>query len=766
MNQKTKSSFFILLVILITGCSNLKYLPPDEQLYTGASVNIEPRETVKRKDIRKQLESVIVPKPNAKILGLRAKLWFYNIAGKDAKKGIRKWMRTKLGEPPVLFSKVDPHLVSQLMKSKLDNLGYFKSRAEYEIKSKDKKASVQYIATVSAPYKYNEITYPQGTDSLSIAIRQEQKDALIYKGKQYNLEVLKDERARIDNKLKNKGYYFFNPDLLIFKADTSVGDRKINMLLSVKAETPPKALIDYKLNKIFVVPQYAVINPKRILLKDTLFEYGYYFIERVNNFSHKALSRYIRLKEGEKYSKLNHDRTVSRLMGMGVFSFVNVSYKDTIIDRQGLLNAKISMTQLLPKTLKIDFDIGSKSNNYTGPTVTANFTNRNLWKAGELLKLNVNGTYEMAFSGKEKGFTSWEIGAGIQLITPRFITPITIRDASAINIPKTKFDLQYKALHRVKYFDTDGINFMFGYIWKETLNKEYEVNPIAINYSKLRHTTAAFDSILLRNPYLKRSFEEQFTFGSTVMFTYNTLTGLPKRNQYYLNLLLDVSGNLASLAHRVFTGVKTTDERPYKILGSRYAQYSKLSTDFRYYNNFDKNNSLATRIMIGAGIPYGNSTVMPYSKQFFSGGANSVRAFLPRSLGPGTFNADTAKNSYFDQSGDIKLEANLEFRFGIISLLKGAVFTDAGNVWLVRKNQYLPGGEFKTSGFLKEIAVGAGVGIRLDLSFFLLRLDLGIPLRKPWLPEQDRWVINDIKLGNPGWRRDNLVFNIAVGYPF
>jgi outer membrane protein insertion porin family len=367
----------------------------------------------------------------------------------------------------------------------------------------------------------------------------------------------------------------------------------------------------------------------------------------------------------------------------------------------------------------------------------------------------------------KKVLNSWELGAGFQLVTPRFITPVKIRNESSINIPKTKIDIQLRALHRVGYFDMNGVNATYGYIWKESEYIEYEVNPIAVNYSKLRRTTLKFDSVLRSNPYLRRTFQEQFTFGSTASFTFNTLTGLPKRDQYFLNVMLDVSGNLASLAHSTFTGEKSTDERPYELFGSRFSQYSKLSIDFRYYNNFDKNNSLATRIILGAGIPYGNSLVMPYSKQFFSGGANSVRAFLPRSLGPGSYEIpDSISYGYFDQAGDLKLELNAEFRFGIVSLLKGALFVDAGNVWLTRKNEFLPGGEFESNRFIKEIAVGTGFGLRLDLSFFLIRFDLGIPLRKPYLPENERWVIDEINFGSPGWRRDNLVFNIAIGYPF
>ncbi len=754
-----------LWIFVSASCSNTRYLPANEQLYTGAQVKIEPHDTHNKKHIKGELEKVLRPKPNGSFLGIRPGLWLYNIAGKNADKGFRKWLK-KIGEPPVYLSAVDPFLTSDLMKDKLDNMGYFKSRVDHEVISKRNKASIVYTAKVSRPYKLDMIEYPSEDDSLSIDIRTSRNNALIWKGQQYDLNLLKAERARIDTELKNEGFFFFNPDFLIYKVDTTPGDRLINMSVDVKPDVPEKAKTIYTLNKIYVVPQAQNIR-RRLYERDTIYDLGYYFVERMNNIRHKALARNIKIRENEKYSKTDHDLTVSRLMGMGVFKYVSIDYNDTIIDGKGYLDAVIKVTRLLPKTLKVDLDLGSKNNNYSGPSMTVSFTNRNLWKGSELLKFNLNGAYEVQLSGDQKGFNSWELGAGIQLTTPKFLAPFKIRHESSYHIPKTKFDFQFTALHRVQYFDMNGFNFTYGYIWKESETKEYQVNPVAVNYSKLRNTTAKFDSVLTSNPYLKRTFEEQFTFGSTASFTLNTLTGIVKRDQYYLNIMLDLSGNTTSLLKKIGTGEKPSEERPYTLLGSRFSQYSKLSTDFRYYNNFDKNNTLATRIIAGAGIPYGNSTVMPYSKQFFSGGANSVRAFLPRSLGPGSYRPpDTVISGFFDQSGDIRLELNAEFRFTIVSILKGAVFADAGNVWLANRNEFLPGGEFDSKRFLKEVAVGAGLGLRVDLSFFLIRLDVAIPLRKPYLPENERWVAGKIDFGDRQWRRDNLVYNIAVGYPF
>lgn len=766
--KNSKLTYFIALILLafVSSCSNLKYLPPGEQLYTGAELKIKPKQAVNKKKISTEIEDVIRPKPNKTFLGMRPQLWFYNIAGDSAKKGIRKWIKNKLGEPPVLYSQVDPELMTQRMENTLDNIGYFTNNVEYEAKTKEKKVEVVYTATVSKPYTIRRVIFPEGNDSLSTAIRRSQEETLLEEGIQYDLVLIKDERARIDQVLKNLGYYYFNPDYLIFQADTTVGENQIDMMLTIKRDVSSKALISYKLDDIYVIPQYSLTRrPNRVI--DTVSEYNYHFVDIARNYRHKVLTRYIKLKRGEEYSKKNQDLTISRLMSMGVFKFVNIKFRDTIVEGEGYLDADINLTQMLPKTLKADLEISSKSNNYTGPTLEASFRNRNLFKGAELLIINLNATVETQLSGDNKGVTSWEYGAGVQLVTPRFLVPFNLKTESSLNIPKTKFDLQFRVLHRVEFFDMNGLNFTFGYIWKETESKEYQVNPIAINFAKVYNTTPVFESKLNDNPYLRRTFEEQFTFGSTASFTYNTLIGIPKRDQYYFNIAADVSGNLASLVHRTFTGEKSTDERPYELFGSRFSQYSKLTTDFRYYNSQNEDTKIATRIIIGAGIPYGNSIVMPYSKQFFSGGPNSIRAFLPRTVGPGSYiTPEETESDYLDQSGDIKLELNLEYRFPLVSVLKGALFTDAGNVWLVRSNEFTPGGEFDIKRFYKEIAMGVGFGFRIDLSFFLLRLDLSIPVRKPYREEGNRWVFDEISLGNKQWRRDNLIYNIAVGYPF
>jgi len=291
------------------------------------------------------------------------------------------------------------------------------------------------------------------------------------------------------------------------------------------------------------------------------------------------------------------------------------------------------------------------------------------------------------------------------------------------------------------------------------------LNPIDVSYTTVGNKSAAFNKLVKGNPFLEKSYEEKFIAGGNYSFTYNEQVVPGKKVQYYFHLISELTGNVFSLA-KIIGGEKISSDNPATIAGSIYSQYAKLSVDGRFYYNFPDKNKLAIRFFAGVAKTYGNSSVLPYSKQFFSGGPNSIRAFHINSVGPGTYEQDTAKIGFLQLGGDVKLEMNTEYRFGIMRYLKGAVFVDAGNVWLLKANPENIGTPFMFSKFLNEIAVGAGVGLRVDVSFFILRFDLAMPLSKPWLEENHRWVGNQINFGSSTWRKENFILNVAIGYPF
>jgi outer membrane protein assembly factor BamA len=768
MLEKKKILFTCLIFILaFYSCTGLRHIPESEVLYTGAKFKINSDTAVDKKNIRKELDRLTRPRPNQVILGIRPKLWLYNLGGENPKRGIRKWLKTKAGEKPVYLSSVNPDVTAELMMNRLNSLGYFNAIVKYKLVKSKNTAYIEYTARVSAPYKLKSIIYLIDNAALNFPINSMAKGTYLKPGDQYNLDKIIQERIRIDLGLKNLGFYFFKADYLLYKADTTAGNRSVILKVTLKPDIPDKGKTRYVLNDIIINPSYRRNRDSVRLKMDTIRVGEYIYLNRDSAFKPETIIRAVYLKKGENYSRKNHNLTISRLMSMGVFRYATIIFKDTIINHEGILDATINLTPLKPKSLQVEFEAVTKSNNFTGPAINLSYKNRNLFRGAELLVLNLNSSFETQFTGKQKGFFSFEYGASSQLYFPKFLLPFKVRESSFF-IPKTKIDLGFRVLHRVEYFNMNALNFSFGYNWKEDAQKEWEINPISINFAKLTSTTEAFDLLLKKNSYLRKSFEEQFTIGAKCSYTFNSMIGLERRSSFYFNAGLDLSGNSIYFIQSLFSSYRSTEAHPYKLFGYRYSQYSKISTDTRYYYNFDKNNKMASRVIVGVGAPYGNSSTLPYIKQFFSGGSNSLRAFLPRSIGPGTYKLpDTGSAKVLlNQSGDIKLEGNLEYRFTIVSILKGAFFADAGNVWLIRKNADLPGGEFNFKTFKDELAVGTGFGLRLDLSFFVLRFDLGIPIRKPYLPKQERWVLDKIDFNDPSWRNDNLVLNIAIGYPF
>lgn len=297
------------------------------------------------------------------------------------------------------------------------------------------------------------------------------------------------------------------------------------------------------------------------------------------------------------------------------------------------------------------------------------------------------------------------------------------------------------------------------------MENEHELNPVNVAYTSLGNQSEAFLALLASNPFLKKSYEEQFIAGCNYSFTYNEQVVKMKKMQFFFQGTAETAGNIFSLA-KITGGEKPYNENPSRVFGSIYTQYIKFSVDLRAYYNINDKDKFAMRTFAGFGRPYGNSSVLPYTRQFFSGGPNSLRAFQINSVGPGTTFQNNENRGFLNLGGEIKVELNAEYRLNIYRFLNGALFIDAGNVWLQKSNPANTGSPFIFSTFINEMAAGTGIGLRIDVSFFILRLDVATPLRKPWLEKNQRWVVNRINFASPSWRKDNLIFNIALGYPF
>ena len=760
------SSYLIIICATLVSCSGIRLLPVGEKLYTGADNKIESGEKIKAKEkkvMKKTASNAVRPKPNSSFLGMRPKMWRYLKAGSSPETKINKWMQ-KTGEAPVYFSSVKPNATSDIIDAKLYNIGVFNSYTEFEIIEKQHTAHVVYKSHVHKAFTISKLTYSLPQGNFYYWVDQAKEKTLINPGDDYNLNNLKNERVRIDAVLKDNGYFFFDPDYLLFKADTSTDERAVTLNLTLKDSVPEFALKIYRINNVFIDQNYSLTIADSI--KDTFHYQNIVFFGNESDMLIKpnVISMSVLLRKDEVYSRKNHNITLNRLMSMGNFKFARVTFTESDTSSAGFLDVTILLTPIPKHALSTEIVIVTKSNNYTGPRMNLSYQNRNTFRGAELLKVNLSGSYEAQFSKNPIKFYSYTINPQIELYLPRLIVPFKIK-AAGMYIPKTRFSLSYNFLKRSNYFDMNTFQFIYGYKWRADILKEHELNPINISYNSLTNKSEEYIALLASDPLLKRSYEEQFIAGGNYSFAYNEQVLQLKKVQTFLYFTAETAGNAFSLANTIF-GNKISSDNPSKVAGAIYSQFARVSADSRLYYNFKDKSKLAMRVFAGAAKPYGNSLVLPYTKQFFSGGPNSIRAFHINSVGPGTFLQESDNTWFLQLGGDVKLELNAEYRFDIFRFLKGAVFTDAGNVWLLKSNPGNAENPFSFSRFPKEIAVGAGFGLRIDVSFFILRFDFAMPLRKPWLDENQRWVINQIEFGSSAWRKENLILNVAIGYPF
>ena len=772
MNKRQRKIFILFAMFLLSACNVTKFVPKGDALYTGATVKVKDS-TLSKKEKNKVIdltEHLPRPAPNSKFLGIPFKLLFYNLAGnpKKTKGFLRKFFR-KIGQPPVLLSNVDIGYNSKVLQNYLENIGYFHAEASGDTIVKRKRAHATYTLTPGPVYTIKDVKFQADSSSLGKAIEDTRAKSILVPGHPFNLDIIKNERDRVDAILKEEGYYYFSPEFLIVNADSSIGNHKVNMYLQVKEKTPAVAKKPYIIDNVYIYPNYR-LNGKRTdtsHLNESLYE-GYYIVDPAKKFKPKLFPRIMMFDSGDVYNRTAHNLTLSRLINLDVFKFVKNRFEDSPNSEgdTGRLNTYYYLTPLPKKSLRAEISGNTKSNNYVGSLVTFTFKNRNIFRGAEHLNVHADVGSEVQYSGYQSGYNVYQFGGGVTFAIPKFVVPFFKFNTTNAYVPNSKIDLSYDLLNRSKLYTLSSFNALLGYSWKSNIKVQQELDPFAINYVRALNITQKYRDSILHNPILKHAVDTQFIVGSNYSYTYDPLVNNPYGSGFYFSGLADLSGNLAGALIKP----DATDGKK-RIFGAPISQYIKTELEGRYYYAFNSKTRLANRIIFGFGYPYGNSTQLPFIKQFFIGGNNSIRAFRSRSIGPGIYRAPDADSVSFypDESGDIKLEMNSELRLKINNILEGAFFVDAGNIWLYNKDTSTlhprPGVQF-TKDFLNQLAVGAGIGLRFNLTILLLRLDLATPLRKPWLAPGQRWVINQIDFANRQWRRQNLVLNLAIGYPF
>jgi len=763
-----KRCHYILLfatIIFFTACSNSKYLSQNQELYVGSSVKIKSSAKISKsqeKELKSQMNDLIRPIPNSKILGIRFKLFVYNHVKQPKKnKGLKYWLKYKIGEPPVIASMNELNKNSAVLQNRLENRGYFHDTVMLDTAVKDKKLKANYTAFIGAQYRIHNVTFPSGNDTLSRMIRKFTKGTLLTKGSPYDLDVIKNERERLNGRLKSNGFFYFSGDDLLVNVDSTIGGHQVDMRMEIKPQTASDARKAFRIGQIVVYTDYNIKTDTSLATQPVENLGGYKIIDSLHKFNPAIFSRTLIFKPGDIYNQNKHNLALNRLVTLGVFKFVKARYEKADIDTGDHLNTFYYLTPAKKKSLRFMATVLSKSDNTAGGQLSLNYLNRNLFKGAEQFKASASVGLQQQFSSEENATTK-QFGFDLNLAVPRIIAPFKLNTNSGF-VPKTVFDLNYQLFASDTLYTLNSFTDSYGYSWKNSFQSQNDLNLIAISYVSPTHIAPAFQQELDTNITLERSIEPQLIIGSNYNYNINTLAHTNyRKNNFYFNANIDASGNLIS----AIGGGNVNDGKVISFFNIPLSEYIKGELDFRHYYKINKNTSIASRIDAGVAYAFGNSTAVPFIKEFFAGGTNDIRAFRSRSLGPGSYYAGNPDSAFLpEQPGDIKLEMNAELRTKLFSIVNGAIFADAGNVWTVRYDSTRPGSQFN-SNFLSQTAVGVGVGLRFDLSILILRFDVAFPLRKPWLPEGSRWVIDQIDFGSSEWRSENLVFNLAIGYPF
>jgi len=763
-------AFLFLTILFFSACSNTKYLKNGETLYVGSSIKYTAADSSGKAEkavLKDELKALVLPKPNSKILGLRVKLWFYNIAGTPRGKGLRYLIRNKLGEPPVLGLDINFEKNRNIMVNRLQNRGYFRSRVDFDTVSKHKRTSAIFTTRPGWQYMTDTVSFPKDSSGLSATIRTISRRTRLERGKAYDLDVIKAERLRIDTRLKQRGYFFFNENYLIVKADSTIGSNKVNLYLDVKRETPPEAKHPYRINDVVIFADYNLATDTAFSKSKAVFYDSFYVVDPLKKFNPRMFEKNIRFKPGDLYKRNDHNLTLSRLVSLGVYKFVKARFEasDTAKNK---LNTFYYLSPNNRYSAKAQISALTKSNNSSGTDLTLSVKNRNAFRSAEQLILSGFFGVETQISGQQNAGTT-RFGGNLDLLIPRIVGPFKFGRNSDF-VPNTRVNLGYEYFRRTDQYTLNSYRTSFGWVWNSNIKTEHRFNPIAINYVLPSAITPQFKVGLDTNITLARSIERQFIIGSNYNYNFNSQAKLNnRRNNFYFNGNIDFSGNILGL----ITGANVENGKEKKIFNTPFSQYIRGEAELRHYMALGRSskqriNQLVSRLIAGAGFGYGNSLTMPFIKQFFIGGTNSLRAYRARSLGPGSFyagNASLTKTFLPDQPGEVKIEMNTEVRFKIASIVRGALFVDAGNIYTFRNDPSRPGSAFDNS-FLNKFAVGTGAGLRFDLNFLVLRVDAAFPVRKPYEPGGPKWVFDQISFGSSQWRRENLVLNLAIGYPF
>jgi outer membrane protein assembly factor BamA len=757
------------LCLWLVSCSTTKNLPEGEVLYTGVK-KIDVVNEDKSSDgveALTEIEAALSYPPNNALLGsssvrlpLPIGLWAYNaLVNKRGK--LNHWLFRKLAAKPVYINTVNPDVRTKVANNLLHEYGYFTGGVSYQtnVDAKNpRKATISYQVEMNKPYTYDSVVYVRLRHRIDTLVQKNIDATLLKVGSNFNATRLEGERTRVTQILRNNGYYYFEPEFIVYQADTVAHPGFVNLHVSTKPGLPRTALRPWHIGNISL---HLFGYNKEQPTDSIRFKNMSIFYEGKLRMRPEVLYNRLKLRTGDLYSQTQQEKTQTGFSRLNTFRYTEMQFtqKDTT-RRCDTLNLAVNAVYDLPLDGELELNATTKSNDQTGPGAVFSVTRRNLFGGGETFNVTARGSYEWQtgkrVSGNSSRINSWELGANAKLTFPEIVLPKLMKIETRYPA-STSFNLYANQLNRAKFFQMLSFGGSATYNFQTKLTRQHSITPFKLTYSLLQSTTAEFDSITKVNRALKRSLENQFIPAMGYIYTYDESQLTTQKHHLWWQLSFTEAGNILNSIYSA--AGKSFSEKDKKLFGNKFAQFVKLSSELRYDYGMGSDQHLVGRISAGAAYSYGNSNITPYSEQFYIGGANSIRAFTIRSIGPGRYRPTDTKYGYLDQTGDLKFEANLEYRFPIMGSLHGAAFLDSGNIWLIRDDESRPDGKLKVSRFLKDLALGTGIGLRYDLEFLVVRVDWGIGLHVPY------------ETGKSGYYnipnfRDGMGIHLAIGYPF
>jgi hypothetical protein len=762
-------------MLFVLACSPTRRIEDGEFLLDKSKINIDSKDIDPAEMKRYEKQN-----PNKRILGLRFHLFLYNLASPKKEKFPSSWLR-KIGEEPVIWDPLLTKKTTDQFKKYLESKGYYNAIVQDTVFLKKKHAIIRYKATLNDPYRINSIKYDFEDQNLAPIILGDTLNRLINIGNSFDKEILQKERQRLEDMLKNAGYYKFAKEFIFFEAKPADKKNFINLLIIIKED--PSGTVDqitkvkrhrqYLINNIYIYPNYDLLYSNQELIKLPLDTVIFNRIFLIYAGKHRITPDAVMTPNMFIPSALYHLRDVKKTYDnytfLGLFRTVNIYFKelkDQVVDtgEYKYINCFIELSPRKIQTYKFEV-VGTNSAGDLGVRNNILYNNYNVFRGAENLQVKITGAIESVrhqYKGVSKNLNVlYESGIETSLTFPKFIVPFNAKSFIRKYNPKTTFNLSYNYQNRPEFVRTIA-NTSYGYQWKGNSFNRHYLKPVNFSYVwlPLGITEPTFQSEI-QGTSLENSFKDHTILSASYQFEFTNQV-IEKLNDFvYLRINLEAGGNLINGILQL-----TPSDNDSMFLGVPYFQFLKSDIDFRYYNQITPDNQIVYRVFIGVGCPFGNSNIMPFEKMYFSGGPYGIRAWRTLTLGPGSVPDTSSRSNYASNLGDIKIEANIEYRFKLFWKMEGALFLDAGNIWLIKDDprRPRPGASFKWNKFYNDIAIGTGSGLRFDFSFFLIGIDYGFKLRDPAIQTGSKWIDANSSVNYRLKQRGT--FQFVIGYPF